>query len=219
MVIFGYSYNKDEILQSKVPVTFLDFSEYKKIKKDDFVVVFGLSFTGSDTFSFQTMSEVCYRAENLVYISSSSVYPFSIFKHKESKSLITPRSFDGAVNLSLEEFVLDTGIDLNKNTTVLRVDLLEESGIINIINERSLRGVYGSFLTKLSVISIVDLLKVLNKIESNPEQFSQKIYNVATKSISEFSYYKSIASGRVYPSLAIKNTSFDVSKAKKDGLL
>jgi len=219
MVIFGYSYNKDEILQSKVPVTFLDFSEYEKIEKDDFVVVFGSSFSGSDTFSFKNMEEVCARARSLVYLSSTSVYPFSLFKHKESKSLITPRTIDGAIDLSLEEFVLDAGIDLGRNNIVLRIDVLEDWGLIDIINKRSMRGIYGSIFTRLSVISLFDLVKVLQRIERNPDKYSQGIYNVATKSLTEYSYYNSIALGKVYPSFAIKNTSLDTRKAAEAGLL
>ena len=219
MVIFGYSYNKDEILQSKVPITFLDFSEYEKIEKDDFVVVFGSSFSGSDTFSFKNMEEVCARARSLVYLSSTSVYPFSLFKHKESKSLITPRTIDGAIDLSLEEFVLDAGIDLGRNNIVLRIDVLEDWGLIDIINKRSMRGIYGSIFTRLSVISLFDLVKVLQRIERNPDKYSQGIYNVATKSLTEYSYYSSIALGKVYPSFAIKNTSLDTRKATEAGLL
>lgn len=219
MIIFGYSYDKDEILQSKVPITFLDFSEYEKIGKDDFVVVFGSSFSGSDTFSFKNMEEVCARARSLVYLSSVSVYPFSLFKHKESKSLITPRTIDGAIDLSLEEFVLDAGIDLGRNNIVLRIDVLEDWGLIDIINRRSMRGIYGSIFTRISVISLFDLVKVLQRIERNPDKYSQGIYNVATKSLTEYSYYSSIALGKVYPSFAIKNTSLDTRKAIEAGLL
>lgn len=219
MIIFGYGYDKDEILQSKVPITFLDFSEYEKIEKDDFVVVFGSSFSGSDTFSFKNMEEACARARSLVYLSSTSVYPFSLFKHKESKSLITPRTIDGAIDLSLEEFVLDAGIDLGRNNIVLRIDVLEDWGLIDIINKRSMRGLYGSIFTRLSVISLFDLVKVLQRIERNPDKYSQGIYNVATKSLTEYSYYNSIALGKVYPSFTIKNTSLDTRKATEAGLL
>jgi hypothetical protein len=219
MIIFGYSYNKDELLNTKVPVTFLDFSEYKKIDSNDFVVIFGTSFTGSDTFSFDAMSDICARAGSIVYISSSAVYPFSLFKHKESISLITPRSCDGAVDLALEEFVLDIGIDFGKNTTILRVDILEDIGLLDIINKRSMRGIHGSIFSRISIISMSGLLRVLSKIEKTPEKFSQKTYNIASRSLSEYSYYSSIAFGKVYPSFHIKNTSLNTNKAELEGLL
>ena len=219
MLVFGYSFGENPTTLVKEELNVLKFSDCMKVTKKDNVVIFGVEYNGDDSFSLDNVATICERAKNIIYISSASVYATKLlFPYKENDTLAS-NTIEGTINEVLEEIVLATTFDFNNNACILRVDTIEDSALLDLIEAKAQRGLYGSLFNRMSVITLERLFLVTERVFRNMKPHASEIYNIAEKSMSEHSYYSKLSPLPVSHKIKFGNSALNTDKAKKVGLL